>query len=50
MKCLIALLLFYTGILFSQQLPLYAPGQAIVIFNQTTFMQIENELLQESER
>jgi subtilisin family serine protease len=48
MKHLLIILLILSGVIFSQELPKYAPGQAIVVFDQIAYTQIQNELLQES--
>jgi hypothetical protein len=48
MKRLFTIFLILSGIILPQQPPKYAPGQAIVIFDQIAYSQIQNELLQES--
>ena len=48
MKRLLTIILILSGLIFPQQLPKYAPGQAIVIFDQIAYSQIQNELLRES--
>jgi len=48
MKLLFTIFLILTGLIFAQELPKYAPGQAIIIIDQNAYSQIQNDLLQKS--
>lgn len=45
MKYLIVFLLIFSGSILSQQLPLYAPGQAIIKLTETAYNEFGTELL-----
>jgi hypothetical protein len=45
MKHLLILLLILSGIMFSQQLPQYAPGQAIIMLTESAYYDFGTEFL-----